>query len=164
MRLPLLVVSMLLGLLVTGRPAASQEPVGRSVQGYGFFAPGFRPNDGTGTYSVGGGVDWLVGSKAAVGLDGHFFGWWECSSCGALVFTGNAGFLQRRRVAADRWEPFALVGLGFAAVEGGGIGVAALSAGTNYWVREGLGLRFEGRSEYVFEEDVWIHVRLGVVF
>ena len=33
----------LLGILVTVRSAVSQESVGRSVQGYAFFAPGFRP-------------------------------------------------------------------------------------------------------------------------
>ena len=68
-------VPVLLGLLLIGRPAASQGSVGRSVQGYAFFAPGFRPSDGTGTYSIGAGADWLIGSKLAIGLDGHFFGW-----------------------------------------------------------------------------------------
>ena len=163
MRLPRF-VPMLFGLLVIGRPVGSQESVGRSVQGYAFFAPGFRPSDGTGTYSVGAGANWLIGSKFAVGLDGHVFGWWECSSCGAFVFTGNAGFLQRRQVPADKWEPFALVGIGGAAVEGGGIGVAAFSGGTNYWIRERLALRFEGRYEYVFDEEGYVHLRVGVVF
>jgi hypothetical protein len=155
---------LLFGLLLTGRSAAPQELPGRSVQGYGFFAPGVRPSDGTGTWSVGAGADWLVGSKLAIGLDGHFFGWWECSSCGAFILTGNAGFLQRRQVRTDRWEPFAFVGVGAAATEGGGIGVAAFSGGTNYWVRERLALRFEGRYEYVFEEEGYVHLRLGVVF
>jgi hypothetical protein len=154
----------LIGILVTVRSAVSQESVGRSVQGYAFFAPGVRPSDGTGTYSVGGGANWLIGNKLAVGVDGHFFGWWECSSCGALVFTGNVGFLQRRQALADKWEPFALVGIGAAGVEEGGIGVAAFSGGTNYWIRERLALRFEGRFEYVFEEEGYIHLRVGVVF
>jgi hypothetical protein len=163
MRLPT-VLSILPVLLVTVKPAGSQEPVGRSVQGYAFFAPGFRPSDGTGTYSIGAGADWLIGSKLALGVDSHFFGWWECSSCGAFIVTGNAGFLQRRQVAADKWEPFALGGIGLAAVEGGGIGVAAFSGGTNYWMRERLALRFEGRYEYVFDEEGYLHLRVGVVF
>jgi hypothetical protein len=155
---------MLLGALMAARPAASQETVGRSVQGYAFFAPGVRPSDGIATYSVGGGANWLVGSKVAIGVDTHVFGWWECSSCGAWILTGNAGFLKRRQVAADKWEPFALVGVGAAAVEGGGIGVAAFSGGTNYWIRERFALRFEGRYEYVFEEEGYVHFRVGVVF
>jgi hypothetical protein len=160
----LLLISTLLGALMAAQPAASQESVGRSVQGYAFFAPGVRPSDGTATYSVGGGANWLVGTKLAIGVDTHVFGWWECSSCGAWIVTGNAGFLKRREVAADRWEPFALVGVGAAAVEGGGIGVAAFSGGTNYWIRERLGLRIEGRYEYVFEEEGYVHFRVGVVF
>jgi hypothetical protein len=157
-------VLLLLGLLVTVRPGSSQETVGRSVQGYAFFAPGFRPSDGTATYSAGGGVDWLVGTKLAVGVDGHFFGWWECSSCGGLVLTGNAGFLKRRRVAADKWEPFAKVGIGTAVADEGGIGIAAFSGGTNYWIGERLALRFEGRYEYVFDEEGYVHFRVGVAF
>jgi hypothetical protein len=159
-----LFISMLLGALTAARPAASQESIGRSVQGYAFFAPGVRPSDGTATYSVGGGANWLVGSKIAIGIDTHVFGWWECSSCGAWILTGNAGFLRRRQVAADKWEPFALVGVGAAAVEGGGIGVAAFSGGTNYWIGERVGLRLEGRYEYVFEEEGYLHFRVGVVF
>ncbi len=157
-----LLVSTLLGTLMAARPAASQEFPGRSVQGYAFFAPGVRPSDGTGTYSVGGGANWLVGTKLAIGFDTHSFGWWECSSCGAWILTGNAGFLKRRRAAADKWEPFALAGVGAAAE--GGVGVAAFSGGTNHWIRERLGLRFEGRYEYVFDEEGYIHFRVGVVF
>ena len=156
-------VAMLLGLLLVGAPAGAQG-LDRSFEVYGFFAPGFRPSDGVGTYSIGGGADWLIGDWLAVGADGHFFGWWECSSCGAFVLTGNAGFLKRRQTRLDRWEPFAKVGLGTAAVEGGGIGIAAFSAGTNYWVKDRLALRFEGRYDYVFDEEGYLHFRVGVVF
>jgi hypothetical protein len=152
----------LLGLLASAAPAAAQ--IGRSVEGYGFFAPGFRPSDGTGTFSFGGGVDWLAGEKLSFGADGHFFGWWDCSSCGALVLTGNVGYLKRRRTIDDKWEPFGRVGIGLAAVEGGGIGVPAFSGGANYWLRERVGLRVEGRYEYVFEEEGYVHIRIGVVF
>jgi hypothetical protein len=154
----------LVGVLASAGPAWSQEPAGRSVQGYVFFAPGFRPSDGTATYSVGGGADWLVGSKLAFGVDAHFFDWWDCSGCGGLVVTGNGGFLRRRQAAADRWEPFALIGIGAAVAGEGGIGVAAFSGGTNYWIRRELALRFEGRYEYVFEEEGYVHFRVGVVF
>ena len=161
---PRLLVSMLVGLLSSAETTTPHESVGKSVQVYGFFAPGFRPSDGTGTYSFGGGADWLVGEKLSVGADGHFFGWWECSSCGALILTGNVGYLQRRQKAEDRWEPFARVGIGLAAVEEGGIGIAAFGGGANYWIRERLGLRFEGRYDYVFEEEGYIHFRMGIVF
>jgi hypothetical protein len=157
-------VSILFAAIVTAGPASSQEPVGRAVQGYAFFAPGFRPSDGTGTFSFGGGADWLVGSAFSVGADGHFFGWWECSSCGAFILSGNAGYLRRRRSAADEWEPFARAGIGVAAVEGGGVGVAAFSGGANYWLRERLALRVEGRYEYVFDEEGYLHFRVGVAF
>lgn len=134
------------------------------MEGDAFFAPGFRPDDGTGTYSIGGGVDWLIGDKFAVGADGHFFGWWDCSSRGALVLSGNAGYLKRRQDSADKWEPFALVGIGVAAVDEGGIGIAAFSGGANYWLRQRFGIRFEGRYEYVFDEDGYVYIRVGIVF
>lgn len=56
------------------------------------------------------------------------------------------------------------VGMGGAGVEGGAIGLAALSVGTNFWRSERLGLRFEGRYEYVLEEEGYLHFRVGVVF
>jgi hypothetical protein len=152
----------LVALLATA-PALAQV-VDRSAEGYAFFAPGVRPSDGTGTYSIGGGGDWLLGDWLALGADVHAFGWWECSSCGALVATGNVGFLKRRQFESDRWEPFAKVGIGAAAADGGGLGIAAFSAGTNYWLKERLGLRFEGRYEVVFDEEGYLHFRVGVVF
>jgi hypothetical protein len=81
-----------------------------------------------------------------------------------LILTGNAGFLKRRRVAADKWEPFAKVGIGTAVADEGGIGIAAFSGGTNYWIGERLALRFEGRYEYVFDEEGYVHFRVGVAF
>jgi hypothetical protein len=155
---------MLWGVMFIAASGFSQEPVGRDVQGYAFFAPGLRPSDGTATFSFGGGMDFLVGSAFSVGADAHFFGWWDCSSCGAFILSGNAGYLRRRRSAEDDWEPFARIGVGAAAAEGGGIGVAAFSGGANYWFREHLALRVEGRYEYVFDEEGYVHFRVGVTF
>jgi hypothetical protein len=44
------------------------------------------------------------------------------------------------------------------------VGVAAFSGGANYWLRERLALRVEGRYEYVFDEEGYLHFRVGVAF
>jgi hypothetical protein len=164
---PTLVLCVLvLVLLAAAAPGESQpsEEGLRRVQGYAFFAPGFRPNDGTGLFSAGGGVDWLLGKWFGVGIDGHFFGFWECSSCGALVITGNVGVIRQRVTLTEKWEPFARVGLGGAVSGEGGLSAVAFGGGTNYWWREKLALRFEFRGEYFFEGDTYAFIRAGLTF
>ena len=136
----------------------------RSAEAYAFVAPGFRPSDGTATASDGGGGDWFATDWLMLGADAHFFGRWRCPSCGAFVFTGNVGFVKRARRDFEKWQPFVKLGFGGAGVEGGAIGVAALSVGTSYWRSERLGLRFECRYEYVLEKTGFLHFRVGVVF
>lgn len=145
-------------------PQEDEESYPRRVQGYAFFAPGIRPNDGESLFSAGGGVDWLFGKWFGAGLDTHFFLFWDCSDCGAFVITANANIIRRRATAADKWEPFARFGVGGAGTGDGGLSAIAFGGGTNYWARERTAIRLEVRGEYFFEGDTYLFFRVGAAF
>lgn len=142
-------------LLLLAVPALAQERP--ATYNGNLYATAFAGacQHGYGLFGGGGGAEGLIWKGVSLGVEGSyqsFTGGW-----GFGMFTVQPGYHFKGRNRAAKWDPFVTFGIGGVAGNHGGFGGAAnVGAGANYWYKDKMAFRFEGRVQSFAKEGMFV--------
>jgi hypothetical protein len=162
MRRALGIAVLLLGVAALSR---AEIPDDQRRQPYLFGAPGMIVYEGgLATVEFGGGMQWLVHRGLGLGFDAATLTPVECFACGGVFFASmdaSYHFVS----SSGRVVPFVFGGLGIGAVFAeNGVWLGNAGAGFNYWLENGMALRFEVRDRFDPSGGHMLGFRVGVTF
>jgi hypothetical protein len=147
-----LMVSLFLSSMVWAQTPQPPPAVSRVRTGYGYVFGGVSGDaDGAGV-SAGGGAEGLVYRGLSVGVDAAYLSSGNNRRWGVAGL--NVGYHFVNGDGAQKIVPFVNGGpMAIGRFDGGaGFGVT-FGGGVNYWIKERMGLRFEGRAHRILNSD-----------
>jgi OOP family OmpA-OmpF porin len=107
-------------------------------------------------------MQWLVYRGIGLGFDASLMSFTECMNCRMALGSLDASyhFVSPSR----RLVPFVVGGVGGVSYEGEGATLYNFGGGVNYWLDNGMALRFEVRDRFDGSGVHALGVRVGITF
>jgi hypothetical protein len=140
-------VAVLFAAALTPVPASAQTPTRAQLQPYLFVAPGGIPG-GTTTVHGGGGFEVVMPIGLGGGVELGYVGPFPDGFDYGIGLVSVNGSYRIRGWGSSRAVPFVTAGYSTSVFRASGARLANGGAGLEYWMREGLGLRFELRDHF----------------